>query len=104
MKKYDQQQTFLHARFFFLWLIAPLSQIGITMTVQIYYSCQGVAAKASEKDVKAHKEKISDQNLEIKALRNKAAEWEMKGQDIFSIAQVLSSQFLVQMLSSHYCA
>ncbi|CAD6335063.1 unnamed protein product [Miscanthus lutarioriparius] len=39
---------------------------------------KGVAAKASEKDVKAHKEKISDQNLEIKALRNKAAEWEMK--------------------------
>ncbi|CAD6207633.1 unnamed protein product [Miscanthus lutarioriparius] len=39
---------------------------------------KSAAAKASEKDVKAHKEKISDQNLEIKALRNKAAEWEMK--------------------------
>jgi len=39
---------------------------------------KSAAAKAFEKDVKAHKEKISDQNLEIKALRNKAAEWEMK--------------------------
>ncbi|CAD6335011.1 unnamed protein product [Miscanthus lutarioriparius] len=39
---------------------------------------KSAAAKASEKDVKAHKEKISDQNLEIKALHNKAAEWEMK--------------------------
>ena len=68
MKKYDQQQTFLHARFFSLWLIARLSQIGITMTVQIYYSCQTAGAKASDKDVKAHKEKTSDQNLEVSIL------------------------------------
>lgn len=39
---------------------------------------KGTVAKASEKDVKAHKEKIGDQNLEIKALRNKAAEWQLK--------------------------
>ncbi|KXG37125.1 kinetochore protein nuf2 [Sorghum bicolor] len=39
---------------------------------------KSAAAKASEKDFKAHKEKIGDQNLEIKALRNEAAEWQMK--------------------------
>lgn len=39
---------------------------------------KGTVAKASEKDVKAHKEKIGDQNLEIKALCNKAAEWQLK--------------------------
>ncbi|AQK58262.1 hypothetical protein ZEAMMB73_Zm00001d052870 [Zea mays] len=50
MKKYEYQQAFLH----------------------------GAVAKASEKDVKEHKEKIGDQNLEIKALRNKAAEWQLK--------------------------
>lgn len=80
MKKYVYRQAFLHARSPLpLLLIARLGQIGITTTVQISCSCQGTVAKASEKDVKAHKEKIGDQNLEIKALRNKAAEWQLKG-------------------------
>ncbi|XP_066400332.1 kinetochore protein NUF2 homolog isoform X2 [Miscanthus floridulus] len=47
-----------------------------TNTLETYTKSAG--AKASEKDVKAHKEKISDQNLEIKALRTKAAEWQFK--------------------------
>lgn len=104
MKKYVQRQSLFHARMFFpLWLNACLIHISLTMTVQIYYSCQSTAAKASEKEVKAHKEKISDQTLEIKALRNKAAEWQLKGQYIFQHCSSILNQFLVQMLSSHYC-